>query len=48
MQGAAQEDRRTIMQDQQKAIRAILTPDQQKTYDANVEKMRAQRPGGTR
>jgi Spy/CpxP family protein refolding chaperone len=48
MQGAQGEDRRAIMQDQQKAIRAILTPEQQKTYDANVEKMRANRPGGGR
>jgi Spy/CpxP family protein refolding chaperone len=46
MQGASQEDRRAVMQDQQKAIRGLLTPDQQKTYDANVEKMRAGRPGG--
>jgi Spy/CpxP family protein refolding chaperone len=48
MQSASQEDRRNLFQEQPKAIRGILTPDQQKTYDANVEKMRANRPGGGR
>ena len=39
-------DRRAMMEERTKAIKAILTPEQAKTYDANVEKMRANRPGG--
>ena len=40
--------RRELMQKQQADIRALLTADQQKTFDANVEEMRArmQRRGG--
>ena len=45
-QAAQGEDRRTVMQDQRKALRGILTPDQQKTFDANVEKLPQGRPGG--
>ncbi len=41
-------DRRAISEERNKAIRALLTPEQQKTFDANVEKMRANRPGGGR
>jgi Spy/CpxP family protein refolding chaperone len=39
-------DRRAMMEERTKAIKTILTPEQAKTYDANVEKMRANRPGG--
>ena len=47
MQAAGQGgDRRAMMEERTKAVKAILTPEQQKTYDANVEKMRASRPGG--
>lgn len=47
MQAAGQgADRRAMMEERTKAIKAILTPEQAKTYDANVEKMRANRPGG--
>lgn len=40
--------RRELMQKQQAEIRVLLTPDQQKTFDANVEEMRSrmQRRGG--
>ena len=40
--------RRELMQKQQADIRALLTPDQQKTFDANIEEMRArmQQRGG--
>lgn len=44
MQAAAREDRMALREEQQKAIRALLTADQQKVYDANLEKMRANRP----
>ena len=40
---AAMTARRQMMQEQQDAVRAVLTPEQQKTFDANVEKVR-QRP----
>jgi Spy/CpxP family protein refolding chaperone len=46
MMAAQGEERRTIGQDQRKALRGILTPEQQKTFDANVEKLPAGRPGG--
>ena len=48
MQSAAQEDRRGLMTQQRDAVRALLTDDQKKVYDANVEKMRAgmRRPNG--
>ena len=44
----AGEDRRAVMQAQRDAVRGLLTDDQKKTYDANMEKMRAnmRRPGG--
>ena len=47
-QAAAPEDRRTLMTQQTDAVRALLTDDQKKVYDANVEKRRAnmQRPNG--
>ncbi len=52
MQAAGQGgDRRAMMEERTKAIKTILTPEQAKVYDANVEKMRASRPGagaGTR
>ena len=48
MQSGQGGDRRAMMEERTKAIKAILTPEQQKTYDANVEKMRASRPGGAR
>src|SRR5690349_7223939 len=47
MQAAGQGgDRRAMMEERTKAVKAILTPEQAKVYDANVEKMRANRPGG--
>ena len=46
MQAAGQgADRRAMMEERTKAMKAILTPEQAKVYDANVEKMRANRPG---
>ena len=50
MDSAARAQRRQEMEAQRNALRAMLTPDQQKTFDANVarmEQMRQQRaPGG--
>ena len=37
---------RTLFQHEREDIRAVLTPDQQATFDRNVEAMRAQRPRG--
>ena len=47
-QAGAGEDRRALMQQQRDAVRGLLTDDQKKVYDANMEKMRAnmRRPGG--
>jgi|SRR5512138_1025099 Spy/CpxP family protein refolding chaperone len=38
---AARAKRMEVMQKQQAAIRTVLTPDQQKVFDKNVEDMRA-------
>lgn len=45
---AARAARREAMQKETDAIRAVLTPDQQKTFDKNVEEMRSRmgRRGG--
>ena len=45
-QAAPQEERRNVMMQQRDAVRGLLTDEQKKVYDANVEKMRAGRPGG--
>jgi Spy/CpxP family protein refolding chaperone len=44
MQAAEPEQRRGLRDEQQKAIRGLLTADQAKQYDANLEKLRANRP----
>jgi Spy/CpxP family protein refolding chaperone len=38
--------RQKMMQDQQAALRAVLTPEQQATFDKNVESMRSRMGGG--
>ena len=44
---ASMATRRKLTEDRFAAIRGVLTADQQKTFDANIEKMRgAQRGGG--
>jgi len=37
---------RALFQRERDDLRAVLTPDQQKTFDRNVEEMRQRRPGG--
>jgi protein CpxP len=37
---------RALFQRERDDIRAVLTPDQQKTFDRNLEDMRQRRPGG--
>jgi Spy/CpxP family protein refolding chaperone len=38
--------RRKLTEDRSAAIKAVLTPEQAKTFDANMEKMRANMGGG--
>jgi len=37
---------RALFQRERDDLRAVLTPDQQKTFDRNLEAMRQRRPGG--
>ena len=37
---------RALFQRERDDMRAVLTPDQQKTFDRNLEQMRQRRPGG--
>lgn len=43
---ADRQKRMDVMQKQSADIRAVLTDDQRKTFDKNVEEMRNRRPGG--
>jgi len=43
---ATREKIRALFQRERDDLRAVLTPDQQKTFDRNVEEMRQRRPGG--
>lgn len=45
-EGADRSQMRQAMQEQRAAIRNVLTPDQQRIFDANMEKMRRQRGRG--
>lgn len=40
--------RRDLMQQQQQEMRAVLTPEQQKTFDRNIEEMRTRMRDGAR
>lgn len=42
---ATREKVRALFQRERDDLRAVLTPDQQKTFDRNVEEMRQRRPG---
>jgi len=43
---ATREKMRALFQRERDDLRPVLTPDQQKTFDRNVEEMRQRRPGG--
>jgi Spy/CpxP family protein refolding chaperone len=43
---ATREKIRALFQRERDDLRAVLTPDQQKAFDRNVEDMRQRRPGG--
>ena len=43
---ATREKIRALFQRERDDLRAVLTSDQQKTFDRNVEEMRQRRPGG--
>jgi len=43
---ATREKIRALFQRERDDLRAVLTPDQQKIFDRNVEEMRQRRPGG--
>lgn len=45
-QGADRAQMRQAMEEQRTAIRNVLTPDQQRIFDANIEKMRQERARG--
>lgn len=44
---ATREKIRALFQRERDDLRAVLTPDQQKTFDRNVEELRQRRPGGS-